>query len=34
MAKKWRIFEIMEKGILFNLLIKLEHQPGIEPGTY
>jgi len=34
MAKKWLIFEIMEKVILCNPLIKLTHQPGIESGTY
>jgi len=34
MAQKWHIFEIMEKVILCNPLIKLAHQPGIEPGTY
>jgi len=34
MAQKWNIFEITKKEKLYNSLIKLAHQTGLEPVTY
>ena len=34
MAQKWHIFEITKKEKLYNQLIMLAHQTGLEPVTY